>query len=68
MRRELRSARKRRGGRGIAAEQHAVAAGLDQVAVVSAICIAVHARAPMIHFEGAHPMGPTRVARPIQVL
>src|ERR1039457_3590635 len=43
------------GGRRIAAEQHAVVARLNQVAVVSAIRIAVHARAPMIHLERAQP-------------
>ena len=38
---------------GIAAEEDAIAAGLDGVAVVAAIGIAAHAGAPVLHLEGA---------------
>ena len=42
-----------RGHGGIAAEEDAVAAGLDGVAVIAAVGIAAHAGAPVAHLEGA---------------
>ena len=51
--REVLQATEGSGHGGIAAEEDAVAAGLDGVAVVAAVRVAAHAGAPVPHLEGA---------------
>ena len=54
---------------GVTTKENASASNLDDVSVVAAVCVVLHPRSPVIHFEGVNGRGADSLALvPLQLL